>query len=184
MILLSIGTCGLALGHPGRWGLRALSYLGIAGSVQVAKSFWPVAIALLALGLLAAIAGIRCWLKDRDPSASDFMKYAPAEIVLNRYLSDVVLHYLMPVLGPFFLLGLTLQNFWAGPEPRPKEDLLFEGIRDLNEQSNQPISSKDLLAAMKVLIGFSGASHKETGRLASYALVALRLPSGAKRLDK
>src|SRR5699024_3041058 len=144
------------------------------GSVEVAKSVWPVAIALLALGLLAAIAGIRCWLKDRDPSASDFMDYASAGIVLNRYLSDVVLHYFMPVLGPLFLIGLTLQNFWAGPEPRPKQDLLVEGIRDLNRQSNQSISSNDLLAALKVLIGLSGASHKETGRLASYALVALR----------
>lgn len=182
-VLLSAGTCGLALGHPEKWGLRALSYLGIAAALEAAETFWPVVASVSALGLTGMIAGIRCWWKDRDPGADDYMDYAPLEVVFIRFINDVVLHYLLPLFGPVILLLLTLQNFWVGPQPRPTEDLLLGALRRLRKSSDSPLAGKDLMSALEVFISLNGSSRQETKRLAARVSAAQNVAAGAVRSD-
>ncbi|GAB3844907.1 hypothetical protein [Nesterenkonia populi] len=178
-ILLSAGTCGLAVGRPEKWGLRALSYLGIAGAVEATDTLWPVLVALVALGLVATIASLRCWFVDRYSGAENYMDYASPGIVFTRFLSDVVLHYLLPLLGPVILLLFTLQNFWTGPQPRPTDSLLHEALSELRKSSDASLTRKDLLSVLEVFISLNGASRQETKSLASWTLATRRGPSGA-----
>lgn len=186
-LLLSAGACGLAVGRPQHWGFRTLSYMGIAAAVQAHGNLWPVIGSIGVLLILAALAMAWCWLSHKFEFKRHHENGTP-DFVLMKFMSDVVLHYILPFLGPFIVVGLTLSNFTTKPAETPKADLVSSGLGDLKQdvthRGTRPVTNADLLSAMKILVGLQGARGEEASNLALGAKVRLELPEGARPLPR
>lgn len=190
-LLLSGGACGLAVGHPKRWGFRTLSYLGIAAAVEAHGNLWPVLISITALLVLAVSAMAWCWHQNKVESNphrdGDRDRDTPLGI-MRKFSRYVLVHYGMPPLGPALLVGLALQNFTNPPASSPRERLIDSGLGDLKREVTHrgagPITNADLLNAMKVLVGTQGTRGKEACELALSAKVRLDQPEGARPVPR